>query len=310
MRKIMSAVLASSLLLASMGGQAQGADDPQCATVRLGDPGWSDIAVTNGIASLLLDGLGYKPKVMTLGVPIIFAGLTKNQLDVFLGNWMPAQQDNYDTFVAKGEIDAHSVNLTGTEYTLAVPATAWNAGVKRFEDLDAHGEMFDRTIYGIAAGAPANLSIQNMIAEDEFGLGDWKLVESSEQAMLVQVGRAVKRDKGVVFLGWTPHPMNVQYDIRYLKGGEAYFGESGTVNTLVRKGYAAQCPNVGKLLSNLTFTQEMENAIMNEVLDKKASNDAAVKAWVKAHPEVLEGWLKGVTTLEGKDGLEAVKTSL
>ena len=84
--------------------------------------------------------------------------------------------------------------------------------------------------------------------------------------MLVQVGRAVKRDKGVVFLGWTPHPMNVQYDIKYLKGGEAYFGESGTVNTLVRKGYAAQCPNVGKLLSNLKFTQEMENAIMDEVL--------------------------------------------
>lgn len=149
-----------------------------------------------------------------------------------------------------------------------------------------------------------------MIDQDEFGLGDWKLVESSEQAMLVQVGRAVKRDKGVVFLGWTPHPMNVQHDIKYLKGGEAYFGESGTVNTLVRKGYAAQCPNVGKLLSNLSFTQEMENAIMNEVLDKKASNDAAVKAWVKANPNALEAWLEGVTTLDGKEGLAAVKASL
>ena len=73
-------------------------------------------------------------------------------------------------------------------------------------------ELFDKTIYGIAAGAPANLSIQKMIDQDEIGLGDWRLVESSEQAMLVQVGRAVKRDKGVVFLGWTPHPMNVQYD--------------------------------------------------------------------------------------------------
>lgn len=136
------------------------------------------------------------------------------------------------------------------------------------------------------------------------------MVESSEQAMLVQVGRAVKRDKGVVFLGWTPHPMNVQHDIKYLKGGEAYFGESGTVNTLVRKGYAAQCPNIGKLLSNLTFTQEMENAIMSEVLDGKVNNDAAVKAWVKAHPEVLEAWLQGDTARDGADGLAAVNKAL
>ncbi len=208
----LSAILASGMLLAATNLHAQ-TEGSQCATVRLGDPGWSDIAVTNGIASLLLEGLGYKPKVMTLGVPIIFAGLTKDQVDVFLGNWMPAQQDNYDKFVASGEIDEHSVNLTGTEYTLAVPTSVWNAGVKRFEDLDKHAELFDKTIYGIAAGAPANLSIQKMIDQDEFGLGDWRLVESSEQAMLVQVGRAVKRDKGVVFLGWTPHPMNVQYDI-------------------------------------------------------------------------------------------------
>jgi len=54
----------------------------------------------------------------------------------------------------------------------------------------------------------------------------------------------------------------------------------------------------------------MENAIMDEVLARNASNDAAVKAWVKAHPEVLEGWLQGVTTLEGEDGLAAVKASL
>lgn len=305
----LSAIMASGMLLAATNLHAQ-TEASQCATVRLGDPGWSDIAVTNGIASLLLEGLGYKPKVMTLGVPIIFAGLTKDQVDVFLGNWMPAQQDNYDKFVASGEIDEHSVNLTGTEYTLAVPTSVWNAGVKRFEDLDKHAELFDKTIYGIAAGAPANLSIQKMIDQDEFGLGDWRLVESSEQAMLVQVGRAVKRDKGVVFLGWTPHPMNVQYDIKYLKGGEAYFGESGTVNTLVRKGYAAQCPNVGKLLSNLKFTQDMENAIMDEVLARNASNDAAVTAWIKAHPEVLDGWLQGVTTQDGKDGLAAVKASL
>ncbi|MFP6848028.1 MAG: choline ABC transporter substrate-binding protein [Pseudomonas sp.] len=282
------------------------AEDASCATVKLGDPGWSDIAVTNGIASLLLDGLGYKAQIQTLAVPIIFAGLQKGQVDVFLGNWMPAQQSNYDKFVSTGEVEQLVENLSGTEYTLAVPTYAYEAGVKTFADLNKHADKFNHKIYGIGSGSPANESIQKMIAANEFDLKDWNLVESSEQAMLVQVGRAVKREQFVVFLGWTPHPMNVQYDMRYLKGGEKYFGASGSVNTLARKGYAAQCPNVGTLLSNLKFTQEMENAIMDKVLSKQASNDEAIKAWLQANPAVVAGWLKGVTSLTGGDGLAAV----
>ncbi|GGJ95066.1 choline ABC transporter substrate-binding protein [Pseudomonas matsuisoli] len=286
------------------------AEDAKCSTVRLADPGWSDIAVTNGIASLLLDGLGYKPQVMTLGVPIIFAGLQKNQVDVFLGNWMPAQQDNYDKFVANGEIEKVAENLAGTEFTLAVPTYMWEKGVKTFDDLGKHGDEFDKKIYGIAAGAPGNVIIQKMIDANESGLGGWKLIESSEQAMLVQVGRAVKRDQPVVFLGWTPHPMNVQYEMKYLKGGEDYFGESGAVNTLARKDYTSQCPNVAKLLTNLTFTQEMENSIMNEVLSNNVRNQDAVREWVKANPQAVEAWLDGVKTQDGEDGLAAVKAKL
>jgi glycine betaine/proline transport system substrate-binding protein len=307
MHTLRTALIGGLLLTASSYSLAE---DASCATVKLGDPGWSDIAVTNGIASVLLDGLGYKAQIQTLAVPIIFAGLQKGQVDVFLGNWMPAQQSNYDKFVSTGEVEQLVENLSGTEYTLAVPTYAYEAGVKTFADLNKHADKFDQKIYGIGSGAPANESIQKMIAANEFDLKDWNLVESSEQAMLVQVGRAVKREQFVVFLGWTPHPMNVQYDMRYLKGGEKYFGASGSVNTLARKGYAEQCPNVGTLLSNLKFTQEMENAIMDKVLSKQASNDEAIKAWLQANPAVVAGWLQGVTSLTGGDGLAAVNAKL
>ncbi len=307
--KTINAVLAGAMLLAGLAFTAQ-AEGTRCATVKLGDPGWSDIAVTNGIARFLLDGLGYRAETPTLAVPIIFAGLHKGQIDAFLGNWMPAQQSNYDKFVAAGSVDKLTQNLSGTEYTLAVPRYVHDAGVKTFADLERFADKFDRKIYGIGSGAPANESIRQMIAGNEFGLGGWTLVESSEQAMLVQVGRAVKRDQFVVFLGWTPHPMNVQFDMAYLKGGEKYFGESGSVNTLARKGYAEQCPNVARLLTNLRFTQEMENAIMDQVLNGSASTDAAVKDWLKNNPTAIDGWLEGVTTRDGGDGAAAVKAKL
>jgi glycine betaine/proline transport system substrate-binding protein len=306
--KTLSATLVIGVMaLSSLAVQA---DEQSCSTVKMADPGWSDIAATNAITSFLLDGMGYKPKIDTLAVPIAYGGLKDGKLDVFLGNWMPAQQGFYDKFVKTGDVTQLAKNLDGTEFTLAVPDYVYNAGVHNFADLNKFADKFEKKVYGIGSGAPANLSIQEIIKKNEFDLGDWKLVESSEQAMLAEVQRNIKRDKYVVFLGWTPHPMNVQIKMHYLKGGEKYFGDTGTVHTLTRKGYAEACPNVGKLLTNLTFTQDMENSIMADVTNNKVTNAAAVKTWLKANPAVLDKWLDGVKTVDDKDALAAVKAKL
>ncbi len=223
---------------------------------------------------------------------------------------MPAQQGFHDKFIANGDVQQLSRNLEGTEFTLAVPDYVWNAGVKDFADLQKHADQFDKKLYGIGSGAPANLSLKEIIDKNEFNLGQWKLVESSEQAMLAQVARAVKKQQFITFLGWTPHPMNVKLKMHYLTGGEKWFGSQGEVFTLTRKGYPQACPNAAKLLSNLSFTLDMENSIMAQVVDKKISFDEAAKAWVKQHPERLEGWLAGVTTKADGNALEAVKAKL
>jgi glycine betaine/proline transport system substrate-binding protein len=50
--------------------------------------------------------------------------------------------------------------------------------------------------------------------------------------------------------------------------------------------------------------------LMGNVLDDKMKPDAAAKAWLKKNPQVLDTWLAGVTTVDGKPGLEAVKANL
>ncbi|MEP0073971.1 MAG: glycine betaine ABC transporter substrate-binding protein, partial [Marinomonas sp.] len=82
------------------------------------------------------------------------------------------------------------------------------------------------------------------------------------------------------------------------------------VHTNIRKGYTQECPNVGKLLTNLTFSLPMENEIMGAILDDGKKPDLAAKDWLKANPEVLDVWLSGVTTQSGGNGLSAVKSHL
>lgn len=305
--KISTLVTVGVMAFASTGAYAA---EQSCGLVKMADPGWSDIAATNAVTRFLLQGMGYQTKIDTLAVPIIYGGLKDGLVDVFMGNWMPAQQGFHDKFIANGDVVQLAKNLEGTEFTLAVPDYVYAAGVHDFADLNKFADKFDKKIYGIGSGAPANLSLAEIIKSNEFDLGSWKLVESSEQGMLSEVARAVKRERFVTFLGWTPHPMNVQFKMHYLTGGEKYFGAAGSVYTLTRKGYAEACPGVAKLLSNLTFTQDMENSIMAKVGDKKVTNAVAVKEYLKANPAVLDKWLDGVQTIDGKDALAAVKAKL
>ena len=117
----------------------------------------------------------------------------------------------------------------------------------------------------------------------------------------------------IVFLGWAPHPMNANFALTYLSGGDDFFGPNfggADVYTNTRKAYTSQCPNVGKLLVNLQFTLAMENEIMGAILDDGQEPDAAATKWLKANKGIIDGWLKGVTTFSGGNGLAAVKAKL
>ncbi|EKJ97327.1 glycine/betaine ABC transporter substrate-binding protein [Bradyrhizobium lupini HPC(L)] len=256
--------------------------------------------------------MGYEADVKTLSVPIGYQAMKNGEIDVFLGNWMPAQKSFVDDLNSAKAAEVLTKNLEGAKFTLAVPSYMAEKGVKDFADLAKHADEFESKIYGIEPGAPANQNIQKIIDANDFGLKGWQLVESGEQAMLAQVERAGRDKKAVVFLAWAPHPMNEKIDIAYLSGGDAYFGPNfggAEVYTLARTGWSEKCPNAAALFKNLKFDIAMENTLMGSILGGEDSK-AAAAAWVKANPKALDGWLQGVTTLDGKPGADAVKGKL
>ncbi|MEH3023741.1 MAG: choline ABC transporter substrate-binding protein [Pseudomonas oryzihabitans] len=289
------------------------AEPESCGKVRFADVGWTDITVTTAVTSEILKALGYQPTTNMISVPVTYKSMQNKDIDVFLGNWMPSMAADIKPYADNGSVETVRANLEGAKYTLAVPQYVYDAGVKSFADIAKNADKFDGKIYGIEPGNDGNRLIQGMIDKNTFDLGKFKLVESSEAGMLSQVQRAERRQQWVVFLGWEPHPMNTRFKMAYLEGGDDVFGPNyggATIYTNVRKGYVQECPNVGKLLTNLSFTLDMENQLMDKVLNEKQNANAAAKVWLKAHPQVLDQWLAGVTSRDGKPAADVVKASL
>ena len=284
-----------------------------CDAVNFSDVGWTDITATTAATTLVLDALGYETDIKVLSVPVTYTSMANGDIDVFLGNWMPTMEGDIAPYREAGTVDTVRANLEGAKYTLAVNKAAADLGIQDFADIATHAEALDSQIYGIEPGNDGNRLIMDMIEAGAFGLDDFEVVESSEQGMLAQVARADRREEPVVFLGWEPHPMNANFEMSYLTGGDDFFGPNfggATVYTNTAAGYIEACPNVGKLLTNLEFSLSMENEIMAAILDDGEDPQDAARAWLSANTAVLDGWLDGVTAKDGGDAMAAVKSAL
>ncbi|MDF0733036.1 choline ABC transporter substrate-binding protein [Pseudomonas entomophila] len=299
-RSITAAACAALLTLTT---HTWAAEPAACQNVRMGSVNWTDVVASSAVAEALLGSLGYNVKQTSASQQIILGGMAEKRLDVFLGYWQPTMRPVAQPFLDKQQIEVITpATLSDAQSTYAVPAYAYDAGLKTFADIAKFRDKLGNKIYLIEPGSGMNRITAQMIADDKFGLKGFKGVESSEAGMLAAVKREVDKKQWVVFAGWKPHPMNLQIDMKYLSGSDDAFGPdegSATVSIMTAAGYQQQCGNVAKLLHNLRFTSEGVSEVMEPILARTPPIDAA-RAWLKAHPEQVSAWLVGVTTFEGK----------
>jgi glycine betaine/proline transport system substrate-binding protein len=310
MKKFLSTTF---LALSLSAAGALAAEPDSCGTVRFADVGWSDIAATTGTASVILKALGYETDVKVLSVPVTYQSMANKDIDVFLGNWMPTMEADLKPFRDAKTVDVLDANLEGAKYTLTTNEAGAKLGIKDFADIAKNKDALENKIYGIEPGNDGNRLILGMIEADKFGLKGMELVESSEQGMLAQAAKLNADGKPIVFLGWEPHPMNANFKLTYLTGGDEVFGPNlggATIYTNTRAGYVSECSNVGAFLKNLKFSLQMENEVMKKIIDEGQEPEAAATEWLTANPTAFEPWLKGVTTRDGGDAVAAVKSTL
>jgi glycine betaine/proline transport system substrate-binding protein len=217
---VRSALLSTALTFALAGSAfAEG-----CDSVIFSDVGWTDITATTAATTLILEALGYETETKVLSVPVTYTGLAEGDIDVFLGNWMPTMEADIAPYRDAGTVETVRTNLEGAKYTLATNEAGAALGITDFGAIAAQKDALGGVIYGIEPGNDGNRLIIDMIASGPFGLDGFEVIESSEQGMLAEVAKKTEAGLPIVFLGWEPHPMNANFKMTYLSGGDDFFG--------------------------------------------------------------------------------------
>jgi glycine betaine/proline transport system substrate-binding protein len=310
----LAALVAGSLVACSSESGSGAFADPDSSSstqVRLVQQPWEDLIVENQISSQILDALGYQVKVNELSVPLGAQALAQSQADAYLGNWWPSQKPTFQKYLDQGKVTQVGTILTGTQYAPVVPKyVADKYDIHSLADLDEHADLFDHKFLGIEPGTPGNQYILDAIKEDAYGLGDWELVQSSTPGMLAEVTRDAKKQTPVVFLGWSPHWMNVQWGLVYLEDPEHVWPGAGEIRVLVRDGLESDDPNLARYFSQMNVETDTASAWINDLGQKKMAAEAVASAWIKDNEDTIATWLEGVESVDGKPAADVVRDKL
>jgi glycine betaine/proline transport system substrate-binding protein len=276
-------------------------------TARFVQQPWADAVVETQIAIQVLEQLGYDASTQEVSVPLGAQALATGRADAYLANWWPSQEDVFAEYLDDGTIEVVGQVLEGTQFSPAVPGyVVSDLGVESFADLDQHADAFGRKFYGIEPGAPANDTIQKMIDQDAYGLGDWELVPSSTEAMLAQVSRLSTQKKPIAFLGWSPHWMTTEFDLHFLEDPEEVWPGAGEIRSVVRADLTEDDPNLVRFVSQISVDTETASEFIRMVDKEGMSPEEVAEQWIQDNPDQLETWLNGVESVDGEPAAQVV----
>lgn len=277
MKKLLTVGLVLTLLLTLvLAGCGQTDEKP---TITFGVTPWTSTVPPTYVAKLIIEDMGYKVKLQNADAGVVYAGLSKGDINVFMDSWLPDLHKNY--------MDQYGDKLVDTSISYKEGELGWV--VPKYVDIDSvdqikgQEDLFDNKLYGIEEGAGMTMTSREMI--DAYDL-DLQYVPSGEPAMLAQVKREIASKKPVLFLGWRPHSMFATWDLKVLKDPKGYF-KTSEVHVITSTDLQEKAPDVFKFLSNWSIpVGDIEQMILE--IDNGADPTERAQQWINENQDKVD----------------------
>lgn len=248
-------------------------------TITFGVTPWTSTIPPTHVAKLILEDMGYNVELQEGDAGIVFTALSRGDIDVFMDAWLPDMHRNY--------LERYEDTLVDTAISYPDGELGWvipdYVDIDSFEELKGNEDLFGGKIYGIEEGAGMTITSREMI--EAYGL-DLEYVASSETGMLTQAKRMIDREEPVIFLGWRPHPMFVNWDLKVLEDPEKFF-ERSEVHVITNTNLQEEAPEVFEVLSNWNIDVGDIEKMIIEIENGKQPEEVA-REWIEQNQEHVE----------------------
>ncbi len=236
----------------------------------------------------LLEEKGYEVEAAAVEKAFLFEGTENGDFDIAFNTWLPFTDQAYLTKDSETiDVQEDGVIYEGATLGLAVPT--YMEDIHSIEDLKSYYDELNGTIVGIDPG-----SALMQITEDEiiphYGLEDFTLSSSSEQAMIQQLETAYQNEEPIVVTLWNPHWSFNDYDMKYLEDPDNVYGDPDDIYYIARNGLAEDIPEIVDWLNNSYFDDDSLSELL--ALQNELDDVEAAKEWIENNRELVDNWMK------------------
>ncbi len=256
--------------------------------LRLGNIGWDEnVAVSNLTKVLLEDELDHEVVEIRTSEDLdsTYRDVASGELDAFQDVWLP----NQDALLDRAAEDVEHLDpwfLGETKQGMAVPAYM---DVRSIDQLDGTEARF---ILGIEGSSVMMREVGGEVIA-AYGL-EQRLVEGPTAGMLAEVERLYTFREDFVFLAWSPHWMNLRYEIRYLedpKGAMDKTNNPAECSTIVSEDLREEDPVAYALMDAVALTEDQINGL-EQAINEDGDPLAGARRWASKNRKVVRPWIE------------------
>lgn len=253
--------------------------------ITIGHTGWAESEAISALSKVLLeDELGYdRVELRRVELTMGIASVARADLDVFQDVWTPIRQAALDA--APGDVRLMDSWLVGTtRSSLAVPSYMDVRSLDKLRSTSAKRVLLLRPDASPLVEVPSE-------ALKRYGLKPETYPDAA--SMLKEVHLLYEDRKPFVFLAWTPHWMNQEYEFNYVEDPKGVLGDltqPAHPRTVFRKGLSGDDPVAFTLLSSITLTESRATELQIDI-HKADDPEKGARNWVHDHRKLTDSWV-------------------
>ncbi|MFR9774778.1 glycine betaine ABC transporter substrate-binding protein [Micromonospora sp. MS34] len=288
MKRVLALAVTATLALggaAACGDKSDGASD-KGKKITIGYMAWDEAIAASHLWQHILEEKGYQVQLKNLEAGLVYGGLANGDIDLFLDSWLPQTHASY---MEKYGDKLEKLGVWYDDASLSIAVPKYVDGVDSLEDLAANAGKFDGQIIGIEPGAGLTKATQEKVIPSYGMDGKLKLKTSSTPAMLAALDGAIADKKPIVVTLWHPHWAYAKYELKDLADPKGTLGQAEQVNTLARKGFGKDFPELASMLQKFKMDGQQLGSLEDLMFNThKGDEKKAVEEWLKANPDYLK----------------------
>jgi glycine betaine/proline transport system substrate-binding protein len=256
-------------------------------TITIGYANWAEDEAITHLWKVLLEKQGYTVKLIEGEEGTLFQGMSKGDVDLFLDVWLPS--DNIYPNKYKDTVVPVSNWFKGDALVgLAVPKYISN--VNSYDDLAKNGILFNNQIVANEPGA-GNVVLMKDTVMPGYSLKDFRLVVSSESAMVSALEKAYQAKKPIAVTAWAPHWIFAKYDLKFLPDPKNLNGGPSKLTSFANKEFPIKNKQVYDWFKNFAMDSKQMNTLELYIFHDNMKDDDAAAKWIKENESTVNKWL-------------------